>query len=178
MRNIDAVIGQELMWVQPDSLKHEYELCTADDLVATLRWVKTGGSLANAESANGKWTFKRAGFLKPRVLVRRAGSVSDIATFEASPNGNGFLDFSHGERFRWADTNLWRTEWKWSSLDGTHLVGFKLQSDPAAVRASVDVQPGMAADLELPLLTLLGWYLIVLCSYRFIEPASLWTQAD
>jgi len=177
VKKIDGAIGQDLKWGQPDPLRHEYELRTRDDLLATLRWVKPVGSLATAEAADVIWTFKRAGFLKPQVVVRGAASDSDIATFEAAPNGNGFLCFIDGARFRWADTNLWSTEWKWSSPDGTHLVCFKLEPDPVAMGARVEVQPTISA--ELPLLTLLGWYLIVLSSYRIIGPASsLWSHGD
>ena len=54
-----ALIGQELTWTQTGCRKPEYELRADDEIVATLRWQR--GSLAVAETANGRWSFNRPG---------------------------------------------------------------------------------------------------------------------
>ena len=64
------------------------------------------------------------------------------------------------------------------SVDGTPLVCFKLESAPIGIKGTVEVKSSVAAAIEVPLLTLLGWYLIVLSSFRVIEPAaSLWSHS-
>jgi hypothetical protein len=70
MKAIPEVADQPLRWTRPALLKREYELRAWDDVVATLRWQKTFGSLALAETADGTWTFKRSGFL-PRPIDDR-----------------------------------------------------------------------------------------------------------
>ena len=70
MRPIPEVADQPLRWTQPALLQRQYALCAGDKVVATLRWQKPFGSLALAELAGGVWTFKRSGFLSPKVTVR------------------------------------------------------------------------------------------------------------
>jgi hypothetical protein len=59
-----------LVWAQPKALRREYQLKNDDELVGGLRFEKSYGSLATAEVASQDWTFKREGFLHPRVTVR------------------------------------------------------------------------------------------------------------
>jgi hypothetical protein len=54
------------------------------------------GSLANAGSADGDWTFKRSGFWNPRVTARVAGSDTDIAVFRPRWMGGGTLELPDG----------------------------------------------------------------------------------
>ena len=95
MRAIRDITEQGLHWTQPSTFNREYELRAGDEVVATLGWQKTGGSLALARSTEGNWTFKRSGFLSPRVTVRLAGSETEVAVFKPSWRGEGTLAF-HG----------------------------------------------------------------------------------
>jgi hypothetical protein len=52
MKNIRALIGRELKWLQPHALKMEYELQDSGELAATLRFRSSLGSFATAESAD------------------------------------------------------------------------------------------------------------------------------
>jgi hypothetical protein len=59
-----------LVWSQPKAMRREYQLSNGNELVGWLRFEKFSGSLATAEVASQNWTFKREGFLHPRVTVR------------------------------------------------------------------------------------------------------------
>lgn len=83
MKSLTNSPHQELVWSQPQLAARFYELRDDCDLYATLKWERSTGSLAHGESDDGKWSFKRSGFLRPRVIVRELGSSSDLATFEA-----------------------------------------------------------------------------------------------
>ena len=189
MRLIQEAADQELSWRQPSVLRQEFELRAGEETLATLRWQKAFGSLALAEAADGRWTFKRAGFWQPRVTVRAAGSDVDIAVFKPEGwSGGGALTTERGSTFRWAGKGLWRSQWTWHGPDDVELVRFTggqgLKTEGwmtlAAVAATLpevaqlddlyrpvpegERVPPAAALPELGLLVTLGWYLLVLAA--------------
>jgi hypothetical protein len=61
-----------LYWVQPGAFRRGFELHRADEQnIGSLRFEKAFGASARGDSPHGSWTFKRVGFLNPRVTVRR-----------------------------------------------------------------------------------------------------------
>jgi hypothetical protein len=168
MRSIREVAEQTLRWTQPSALAREYELRAGDETLATLRWQKAFGSLALAESADGEWTFKRSGFLSPRVTVRAPGSETELAVFRPGWRGEGALRLSDGRGYQWANTSFWRSEWAFADEAGEPLVRFKTEFEPTtgfaffkqAAEVTFEHRGHSLADLSL--LTLLGWYLMVL----------------
>ena len=99
MRSIFTATGQELSWHQPKGLRRHFELRIGDEVLATLRWETNFGSLATAETAEGRWTFKRVGFWRPKVTVRAAGSDADLAVFEPRWTGSGTLTLASGHSY-------------------------------------------------------------------------------
>jgi hypothetical protein len=156
----DALTGGqtgELRWVKPKWSRLQFELHTGDEVVATLDW--TRGSCALARWAEVQYQFTRQGWLRPRVLVRVAGpsdAAEPIATL--SPHG-GTLTFPDGRAFIWKKPKRLTREQIWVDSAGAELVRFH-----PAKRSTVEVtvQPEAAHQPELPLLILLGQYLIVL----------------
>jgi hypothetical protein len=57
MKSIREAASQKLTW---NLARDTYELRSATDLVAALKWQK-GMSLFAGETADGRWTFKRTG---------------------------------------------------------------------------------------------------------------------
>ena len=92
MRHIAEVNGQELAWTQRSYCQGEYELRAGDDAVATLRW--RGGSLAVAETSDGRWSFERPGYRRSWVSVRTAGTGTEIAVFSSYRTGSGTLELA------------------------------------------------------------------------------------
>jgi hypothetical protein len=187
MRLIQEAADQELIWRQPSAMKQHYELRAGDEVLATLRWEKNWGSLATARTAEGAWTFKRAGFWQQRVAVWPAGEAREVATFTPKWTGDGALVVAGGRTFRWAGKGFWGLEKFWQAGEDTPpLVGFKHQGairtearvvlSPAAAVLPETVQlddlyrplppeamaPPSAPLAELPLLVTLGFYLMVL----------------
>ena len=164
MRSIRELSGQPLRWAQPGAFTREYELRAGDEVLATLRWQKTFGSLALAAAADGTWTFKRSGFLSPQVTVRLPGSEADVAVLRPGWRGEGALELSAGRRYPWRNTSFWRSEWAFADVAGEPLVQFKPEFAFFKQAAEVTVDPRAAPLPDLSLLTLLGWYLMVLMS--------------
>jgi hypothetical protein len=151
-----------MRWTQPSTWV--YELRAGDNSLAALRWQKTFGSLALAESADGTWTFKRSGFLNPKVTVRVLGAEAEVAVFTPGSMGEGTLQLSNGRRYRWLNTSFWRSAWAFANEAGEALVDFKPEFVFFKQAAEVKVEPGAVSVPDLSLLTLLGWYLMVLMS--------------
>jgi hypothetical protein len=164
MRTIRDVAGEALRWAQPSAFKREYELRAGDEALATLRWQKTFGSLAVAASADGAWTFKRSGFLSPKVTVRRPGAEAEVAVLKPGWRGEGTLELAAGRRYQWRNTSFWRSEWAFTDEAGEPLVQFTPEFAFFKQAAEVKVETRAGSIPDLSLLTLLGWYLMVLMS--------------
>jgi len=155
MRRISEAGGRELNWTQTDFRGREYELRAGDEVVAKLR--RHGGSLAVAETAEGRWSFERPVWRRSRVSVRDLGTGTDIATFRYGWTGDGTLEMSWGGRFQWTAANFWRSRWEWRRADGTSLARFKSRQGLAKIEGRVEIEQ-TAPDL----LVLLGWYLVMM----------------
>jgi len=157
MKRVADLAGRELRWVKSKG----YELRDGDDVVATLRFRSTWGSLATAESADGCWTFKRVGFLQTRVTIRKCESDEETAVFKHNSwTGGGTLEFPDGRRFT-ADTNCWQTKFAFSTETGEPLVRFTKIFGLLKLSSNVDILPAGATVAGAPWLVMLGWYLSV-----------------
>jgi len=133
VRGIAEVADQELLWIQPAARKREHELRAGDDLVATLRFQR--GTLADAEA--------------------------DIAAFYPRWTGGGSLEVADGNALKLASANFWQSEWVRLDKDQP-VVRFKGRHGIVKAKGAVEVQAGAGERPDLPLLILLGWYLILL----------------
>jgi hypothetical protein len=158
----EQAVGQELEWRQPETLRRFYQLTQDGREIATLRFESSCGSLATGVCGQAKWTFKRTGFLSPKISVREAGSETNIALFTPGWMGSGWVVFSSGRRYHLRHTNFWGTEWAFEAEDGTAAItlsgnqGFFKQGGTATVAQSVAGLP------ETHVMLLLIWYLRVL----------------
>ena len=164
MKCIHEFIGQELKWQQPGALKMAYELRVMDEILATLRFRSSFSSFATAECADGCWIFKRTGFLQNKVSIYACGSEIEIAVFKKNFWGDGgWLEFTNGRRFR-TTADFWQTGYAFRSETGEPIVFFR-QGGFLHLSSRVAIQPPATFVPELPLLLVLGWYLIVLTHY-------------
>jgi hypothetical protein len=162
-------LGQQLHWVQPKAMERNYELRTEDRVVGALAFPKAFGSLAAAATVEGDWSFKRAGFFKPFITVRQEGGDTDVAVYRPKWTGmQGTLEFADGNVFLWSTANFWATRFQFSDASGQPLVTYQSGleewklSDLFKSQGRVEIDPSAYALRELPLLVLLGWYIILL----------------
>ena len=163
MRTIREIGEQELNWAQPRKHKRDYELRAGEEVVATLRWEKPRQAAAG-ESAEGRWTFQRQGFLHQHVEARLAESTLEIARFQPIWRGGGTLELPDGQRFGLRPTSFWNAEWAWTTAQNDILLRIKRAARPGQTKGQIDLLPGASAIPELSLLILLGWYLIILAA--------------
>ena len=160
--------GGLLEWVQPKVFERNYELVSGETLVATLAFRSSFGTLAVAETAEGSWTFKRVGFLNPRISVRQVGGLDDLALYRPRFWGGGDLAFTGGPVVSWRSTDFWTTEWAFFDPVDQALLAFRpgrekeRLADIFKSQATVEVSPVGAGSPHLSILASLGMYLLVL----------------
>ena len=162
MRSIAEANCRELKWVQPRAMKRNYELRSGEEVLGRLQWETISGSLANAESADGRWTFKRTGFFNPQITVRAPGSDSNLAVFSPNWKGGGLLTFSDGTRLQWTSDGFWHSRWAFIRETGVRLVEFEPESSFLKTSAVAKVTQEGFSTPAFSLLIFLGWYLMVL----------------
>ncbi len=164
MRTIREIGQQELTWTQPRKSRRDYELRAGEEALATLRWDRQQRQVAAGEAAEGRWTFRRQGFLHQQVEARLSESELVIARFQPLWRGGGTLELPDGQRFGLRPTSFWNAEWAWTTAGNDILLRIKRAARPSATKGQVDLLPGASALPEVSLLILLGWYLIMLAA--------------
>ena len=168
MEAFSTAIGSKLYWVQPRTFERKFELRAEKGLFGMLSFGTPLGTRAAAEVATGSWTFKRVGFLNPRVTVREAGKEADLAVFWPKFWGGGTVEFATGGRFQWKSLNFWATSWGFA--DTREELVFTMKpgaekpklSDLLKTQAVVEIGTHSYGLTELPLLLMLGWYLMIM----------------
>ena len=158
MKALSDVNLKELKWVRRS--RKEDELVSGDDVVGALHWASSHSSLAIAESADGNWTFKRAGFIHPRITIREAGKDTDLYIARMGWGGEATIMFPGQGAFRWTP-NIWHRKWTLIDSDGKELMRIEL-SGIVNVGGSLTVEPSAIQAPKFSLLALLGWHLIML----------------
>jgi hypothetical protein len=155
-----------MVWTKSRTTRRQFELKAADDtVVATLAWGR--GTRARAGWGELHYQFSRQGWLRPRILVRTVDSESatadgaataPIATFAQR---GGVLSLPDGQAFFWKKPKWLTSERLWVDGAATELVRFQ----PARhTTVAVTTSPEATHRPELPLLILLGQYLIALAA--------------
>lgn len=162
-------IHQPLEWVQLKAMERRFELRAGEETLGSLEFQSAFGSLAVADCGTERWTFKRVGFFRPRVTIRREGEQQDLAVYRPKWSGSeGVLEISSGRTYTWQTANFWATRYVLAGEDGQALVSYQSGLDDNQIKdlfksqARVEISPAAARLPELPLLVCAGWYLILL----------------
>jgi hypothetical protein len=163
MRPLGEIAGSELLWVRPRRTRREYELRAGDEIVATIALVR--GSTARAESAGARYRFSREGCMRPRITVRSDPGEALLALFAPRRGGGGltFVDGSQEPVYTWKKPRVFTNEHVWVDEAGTELVRFSPSSWGSTVKMVIQAA-GAAMPTTLPLLVLLGEYLVLLAA--------------
>jgi hypothetical protein len=154
-------VGHELEWRQPEVLSRFYQLTDNGREIATLRFESSCGSLATGECGQARWTFKRTGFLSPKISVREAGLRDQHRAIHARLDGQRLGGLLFRPALSLAAHEFRGTEWAFEAEDGTAAIalsgnrGFFKQGGTDTVTQSAAGLP------ETPVMLLLIWYLRV-----------------
>jgi hypothetical protein len=133
-----------------------------ETVYATLEWPQAFRSMAVSSSREGRYSFKRGGFLHPFVTVRRQEFEMEIARLSLDWKGNGELAFTNAQRFTFTRDGMARFDYQVTDHRGAHL--FSLKKEMSAIKHSgeVHISPAGMSHREIALLITLGWYLAVM----------------
>ena len=147
----------DLQWLRDPRSSRTHLLSCHEGLVGTLSFQGLCGSLAKGETAHGSWTFKREGFLHPRVSIRREGSDVAIGILSLSRSGAGTLLLSGSGEYRFTSTCWWPNRWSFEK-GSQNVVRFERTRGGSTVTIEKT-----ATEMEaLSLFCLLGWYMPLL----------------
>ena len=169
-KHIEKTLEGKLKWTQPHALTRFHELRLDGALFATLRWKKMFGSLAVAEYHEGNYTFKRAGFLRPYITIRREKANHNLAILRfisgsiirnAMLGLAGTLEFETGERFAFNRLSFWKSRWAFYDENGNLLVTLdrRVKGKPSG---TVTVNRDFVHLPYLHILVVVGWYAIIM----------------
>lgn len=125
------------------------------------------GSLAKGETAHGEWTFKREGFLYPRITVRKTGADNNCGALSLSASGNGKLTLAWGEEFTFVTGGWLQSHWSFKR-GAVEVMRFSRDGSSADVEV---LNPSVAPE-TLSVLVLLGWYAPLLAADEAAVNAS------
>jgi hypothetical protein len=147
-----------LQWKRVSADRRTFSLRAGETLIGGLRFESSVGSLATADVSGQRWTFKRVGFLSPRLTVRKSGAKVDAAVLTPDWSGGGVVRFAKGPTYGLRRTALWKGELTWTTEGGFAVA----RQRPKGEGAEVELVAGARGSPELPLLLVLGVYLQVL----------------
>lgn len=167
-----------LHWVQQKVLGRTYELKADEDVIAVLSFPSAFSTQVDSENTLQCWSFKRRGFPKKQILIRKAHSTDNFGIFTQYLLGDGTLQLDDGRSFQWAPINFWHNQWMFYQagdvpavrfLTGSH--EFKL-SNLLKTQADIEIVDTSLDDEMLCLLISLGFYLLVIQSNRTAVTAA------
>lgn len=167
MKTFREGYGQAIEW----SGKWEYVLRSGEDVIGTIHVKAKSGTNALAESEDGRWVFEKRWLPSEKVTLRLADSETEVGVFRTKmTEEKGSLEFPDGQEFFWVPANFWRTKCVFTNTFGEPLVHFKRNSNPLTAfvlsrgesSGRVEIEQAGFSMFQLPLLTLLGCYLMIL----------------
>jgi hypothetical protein len=141
---------------------HAYQLLVGNQHFATLTWSSGSGSIAAADSSEGRWTLKRRGFLWPGITVRNSATHQELAVLRAQWR-ESTIQLADGSTFRWTRTGFRDPSWKATDALGNDLLTFEpARKAKHLAGCTISCTPSASANPSLLLLVILGWYFIVI----------------
>jgi hypothetical protein len=151
--------GATLKWEQVKAGQRYYELRKGNEKMASLTFPRALGTFAEAELAGARYTFKRTGFLHPKVTIRRTGLEEDIGLVRLTMGGNGTLEFTDGKRYGFHLLSFWNNRWGFFDEQGNLLMTILIH--PSFVKHDGDVfLEDARMDKHTMLLMVIGWYMM------------------
>jgi hypothetical protein len=160
----EALLG-DLVWRRPGMFSRELILEAGSEELARLHWEKWLHFEAVGESADGLWVIgrRRSASLRGDVVVRDHASGTEVAALKRRWRGTGVVRFASGAEYHWGHEGFWRPSYFWAVDGGPPLLSFRATLGFGR-SYEMDVDPSARSLTELPVLVLLGGYVMALIS--------------
>ncbi len=151
-----------LRWEQPKWTQRLHRLISGETVYATLSGLRPPAPRRRPAPREGRYTFKRGGFLHPFVTVRRQEFEMEMAKLSLDWKGNGELVFANAQRFTFSREGLARFDYDVTDHRGAHLFSLRKEMSPIKHSGEVHISPAGMGHRDIALLVTLGWYLAVM----------------
>jgi len=151
-----SAVTSELTWSKIPRSRN-YQLKRNDKVVGTLEPRSFWSSNFVAETEDGRWTFRRGGFLGTGAEIVDAASGRPIAAFKSCwGGGRGTLTFADGQTFHLECKGWWRPLWSVTTDGGQPVLLLHRRE------RSVELPAGAAvAESRVSLLVMFAWYRVL-----------------
>jgi hypothetical protein len=161
--NWEIARGQTLRWVQTKVLGSDYQLYSQKHVLGSLRYIETRFLRQGiAKTTEGEWHFKYTRFSLPKVTIQRKNDLVAQAVMETNWGWYGTLIFPDNVRFLWKPKDEAENEYCFLNLSGHELVSFYPRYSFLKLEAEVEIHPTALQNPRIPLLTVIGWFLVLL----------------
>ena len=173
---LDTVDLSTLRWTRLPGPVHQFQLMAGEAILADLTWARPHGSLATGESAQGRFTLKRAGFLHSHLTLRREGSVRDWARLTPAWKEHR-IEIGPRAAFDFKRASVLLPAWTvLDPLDRTELIRIEPVREGRRLEGGIcEVHPSARKLATLPMVLLLTWYFVVLAWFED-ETVSEWAD--
>ena len=149
---ISSAVSSGLTWSKV-SCNRSYELKLNHEVVGTLKRPSFWSSNFVAEAQNGRWTFRRGGWLGSGAQIVDPASQQAIATLTSGWGSGGTLTFADGQTFRLECHGWWRPVWSVIVEGGEPVLRLHTREKTVELLAGAAVP-----DSRLSLLIMFIWY--------------------
>ena len=158
----------DLLWRRPSVFGREMILEAGSEALASLHWEKWYSFDAVGESADGRWLLhrRRSIAVLSGCVVTEAATGVEVATYQRNWRSTGEARFASGSQFPWRFEGFWRRTYFWADEAGSRLVTFQSVFGFGGHRYEVGIDPAARERAELPVLVLLGGYIMAMLSTR------------
>ena len=155
--------GQNLRWRQPKRLQRNYLFGFGDRVLGALEFEENYYlQRATAKTAAGEWRFKYTRYSLPKVTIQKKDNLLAETILETNWGWRGNLKFPGGYRYTWVPANFRENEYTFISAENFPVVRFWPRTRILKFESEVEINPAIYHDPHIQLLTMLGWFLILM----------------
>lgn len=150
--------ADRLRWERNGTFSRDYTL-RGDRDIATLKFPKALSVQAEGSIGGRSYAFSTKGIIHRAVTVLQAPFDQEIATMRLA-SGGGTLELIDGRHFTLVREGAFKSSWSFRDEHSVELISFKVPAFKRRV-GEVTSSPAVQNGKLLPLLLLVGWYVIV-----------------
>jgi hypothetical protein len=162
LHSLETAKEHAIRWIQPKRLAPYFELCSKQSLYGTLEYSGNRTTIAIATVAEGRWRFKYTRFTLPQISISHNNKPDVETILEPGFDWSSTLKFSDGQRLFWRPIDQRELQWGFISTSGNPILSISPRPRFLKLEADVHLNPVSSAHPHLPMLVLLGWFLVLL----------------
>jgi hypothetical protein len=161
MKNLSYYFKKKLEFIQPSVWKTYYELKNGDEVIGTVKKIKTFGFQLEIDMFNKKWIFYRPSFWRSEIAIREQGYSLPYAKYKGEKfKEHGTIELPKGGRIKIV-FKAFKKDYEIQDSSGQVLI--KLV-DKVKFHTTVEISIMKRSELidKYPWIIILAWYISAL----------------